>query len=473
MAWPRPKNPRSSAQTGTSPQVTVTPAAAVAPAPGHGQNTGISGASHTVASRADTISGTVVNGRGLRPIRFAHSGLHGAPGAAADNTPRDFDEPPIQDFESPAFDGAAFDTTGFDATSFDAAGAENPPGDDAAPANEGLSGLLGGIRTTEVPADDQPTRDLPPQQQRPSAAPASTVIPVTSGPSGATWNQSITSPPRPVGSVSTDDSQRGSFWITVNGLLRGPAPGDNGQPRKAFRDLPPDTQMRFWRYRLAIMLVVGLVFGIITNWYIGLTLAILAGIIDTVIRSRNAAYYDNGATHPGAQRRTRRQLRRMRRAGYLALDARPIPNSRESIDHLVIGPTGVYAIDSEKWDRRLPVRTLNGKRLYLGPASQKERLEHAVWEASQASEILSTALGTKIEVRPALAIYGPRIPWDIATIRNVDVFTGSSLRKYLKRRGKLREGTRKLTRQEVEAYYAAAVRLLPEVSPTRTVTPVG
>jgi hypothetical protein len=471
MAWPRPKKPRSSAQSGTSPQVTVTPAAAVAPVSGHGQNTGISGASHTVASPAGTIPGTPVNGRGLRPIRFAHSGLLGTPGVPEDNTPRDFNEPPTQDFESPAFDAAAYETTGFNATGFDSPGDENAPADDAAPANEGLSGLLGGIRTTEVPADDQPTRDLAPQ--RPSAAPATTVIPVTSGPSGATWNQSFTAPPRPVGSVDSDDSRRGSFWMMVNGLLRGPAPADNGQPRKAFRDLPPDTQMRFWRYRVAIMLVVGLVFGIITAWYIGLTLAILAGIIDTVIRSRNAPYYDNGASHPGAQRRTRRQLRRMRRAGYLALDGRPIPNSREFIDHLVFGPTGVYAIDSEKWDRRLPVRTLNGKRLYLGPASQKERLEHAVWEASQASELLSNALGTKIDVRPALAIYGPRIPWDIATIRNVDVFTGTALRKYLKRRGKLRDGTRKLTRQEVETYYAAAVRLLPEVATARTVTPVG
>ena len=100
----------------------------------------------------------------------------------------------------------------------------------------------------------------------------------------------------------------------------------------------------------------------------------------------------------------------MRREGYFALDARPIPDSREFIDHLVVGPTGVYAIDSEKWNPKLPIRTLNGKRLYHGPESQKDRLEHAVWEAAQASEILSAALGTEIPVRPALAIYGPKDP---------------------------------------------------------------
>jgi len=448
MAWPRPKNPRSSAQSGTSPQVTVTPATSAAPAVGHGQNTGISGASHTVADSADAIPGTKMNGRALRPIRFAHSGFQGAHGAAEDNAPRDFSEPPTQDLQF--------------------AGPE--PAGDIAPANEGLS-IFGGIPTTEVPDDEAPARDEPDQWQPPSAAPATVIIPVTSGPSGATWNQAFSSPPRPVGAA--EDSSRSSFGMMVNGLLRGPAQGADGQPRKTFRELPPDTQLRFWRYRVVIMVVVGLVFGLLTQWYIGLTLAILAGIIDTIIRSRNAPYYDNGATHPGAKRRTRRQLRWMRRWGYLTLDARPIPNSPEVIDHLVIGPTGVYAIDSEKWDRRLPVRAINNKRLYLGPASQKERLEHAVWEAGQASEILSAALGTKVYVRPALAIYGPRVPWDIATIRDVDVFTGTALRRYLKRRRKMAEGTRRLTRQEVEAYYATAARVLPEVAPARTVTPVG
>jgi len=450
MAWSRLKNPRSSAQPATSSQVTVGPMAAAEPE--HWQNTGISGASHTVANPVADSGDTAppVNGRGPRPIRFAHSGFQGSTPIPGDNAPGDFAETP-----EPAFNGTAI-------------GDESPDPGRTAPANEGLS-ILGGIPTTEVPDDDAPTRDLP-QQQPPSVAPAAAIIPVTSGPSGATWNQRLSQPPQPV--EGADEGQRGSFWMTMNGLLRGPAADDNGQPRKTFRELPPDTQLRFWRYRLLIMLVVGVVFGLLTAWYIGLTLAILAGIIDTIYRARNAAYYDNGATHPGARKRTSRQLRRMRRAGYLALDARPIPNSREVIDHLVIGPTGVYAIDSERWDRRLPVRTLNGKRLYLGPASQKDRLEHAVWEASQASELLSKELGTQVEVRPALAIYGPQIPWDIATIRNVDVFTGTALRKYLKRRSKQREA-RRLSREEVQAYFAAAVRVLPDVSPTRTATPVG
>ena len=168
----------------------------------------------------------------------------------------------------------------------------------------------------------------------------------------------------------------------------------------------------------------------------------------------------------------------MQRAGYLVLDARPIPNSREVIDHLVVGPTGVYAIDSERWHKQVPIRTYNGRQLWHGPENKKARLEHAKWEAQQASQLLSAKLGKDVTVRPALAIYGPQIPWDIAVIRDVDVFNGDRLRKYLKRRSKVRE-TAKLSREDVARIYQAAEAVLPWTVPApdgrgpRQTSPVG
>ena len=220
------------------------------------------------------------------------------------------------------------------------------------------------------------------------------------------------------------------------------------------------------------MIVVGVVFTIVASWQVGLSLAILAGVIDTVYRSRTAADIEAGGSEAAARRRTRRQLSRLRRAGYQALNARPIPNSREVIDHLVIGPTGVYAIDSERWHKRVPIRTYNGKQLWHGPENKKQRLEHAKWEAQQASERLSTAVGFDVPVRAAMAIYGPKIPWDIATIKDVDVFTGTALGKYLKRRGRMRDLPR-LSKEQVQAIYDSASSVLPDVGPARTFTPVG
>jgi hypothetical protein len=453
MAWPRIKNSRSSAQPGTQPhtgvQATITPAADADPPPHSSQNTGVVGTTYAVAESPAQEARSPRHDRSasrrLGPIRYAHSGVD--------------DAAPAEEAEEAASAEAV------------------EPAMPAGPADDGIS-IFGDMATTEVPPESEPTLDFfsphrppaddPAAADREPTAPAGPADPI---PVGGSWNRPVSPSPRPA--EPTAEGKPGPFG-SRGGVRRPAAPARDGQPRVSVRDLPPDVQIRFWRTRAIIMIVVGLLFGILTkNWVIGLTLAILAGIIDTLYRSRNAANYQNGASQAGAQRRTRRQLKRMRRDGYFALDARPIPDSREFIDHLVIGPTGVYAIDSEKWDSKVPVRTLNGKRLYRGPESQKDRLEHAVWEAGQASEILSQALGTEIAVRPALAIYGPRIPWDIATIRNVDVFSGPTLRKYLRRRARQRDGAPKLTREEVRTIYDTAARMLPDVAPTRTVAPVG
>jgi hypothetical protein len=356
----------------------------------------------------------------------------------------------------------------------DEADQSGQPDEPAPVPNEGL-GIFGDVATTEVTDDDEPTRAFarPGHPAEPAAPPpAAGTAPTRVIPIGAAWNQPIAA--QPVAIEEAEDRKPNTFG-RMRGMRRGAQPADDDQPRVSIRDLPPDVQLRFWRLRVTIMVIVGVVFAVLTrSWEISLTVAILAGIVDTVYRSRNAASYRNGGSFPGARRRTSRQVAKMRREGYFVLDARPIPNSREFIDHLVVGPTGVYAIDSEKWDPKLPIRTWNGKKLYHGPESQKDRLEHAVWEAAQASELLSGALGTEITVRPALAIYGPKIPWDIATIRNVDVFTGPALRKYLKRRGRMKDGVIRLTREEVRSIFDTASRVLPDVTASSTsYTPVG
>jgi hypothetical protein len=339
---------------------------------------------------------------------------------------------------------------------------EVPPADFDEPADQGLS-ILGDIPTTLVPSDETPTADLSRVRYD---VPTADVEPV-----GAAWNQPITQPAQAVPAGS--EGHLPSFSQRLGGLVAGPAVDVYGQPRTTIRDLPPDEQMRLWRNRVIIMVVVGVIVTILASWPVGLTIAILAGVADTIYRARTAADMATGGSVLGARKKTRKQLARMRRAGYFSLDARPIPNSRETIDHLVIGPTGVYAIDSEKWHPRLPVRTWNGKKLYHGPDSKKDRLEHAAWEAKQASDILSAALGVEIPVRPAMAVYGPKIPWNVATIREVDVFTGPALRKYLKMRGRMRSGVPRLTREQVRTIYDTASRVLPDVAPSINPAPVG
>lgn len=318
------------------------------------------------------------------------------------------------------------------------------------PQDSGLA-ILRDMATTEVPADE-PDEPAAPQ-------PA--------------LNQPIARPPRPAGEPPR---RPGTYGTGYGGNI--PVAANGGMPRH-IKDLALDQRMRIWRWRALIMIVVGVVFSLLATWPVGLTLAILAGIAHTIYASRTVASIPTGGSPDRAQRSTQRQLARMQRAGYQTLHARPIPDSLEVIDHLVVGPTGVYAIDSEKWHKDLPIRTRNGKQLWHGPESKKPRLEHARWEAQQASERLSAALGRQIAVRPAMAVYGPKVPWDIATIREVDVFSGPGLRKYLRRRERIK-GLPRLTADEVRDIYEAAGAVLPGVAPagpgvapSRTATPVG
>jgi hypothetical protein len=235
-----------------------------------------------------------------------------------------------------------------------------------------------------------------------------------------------------------------------------------GQRRGNLAHLSANPRGRAWQRRALIAIVVGVVFAVVVSWRLGLTLAVVAAIADTIYQSRRGLPGQR-VKMTGAQRHTRRQLAKLARAGYRAMHGNLIPDSEEQIDHLVVGPAGVFAIDSESWDKHLVVRTKNGRQLWHGPFSMKERLEHARWESERAAELLSGVVGSPVTVRPAMAVYGPKIPWDVATIREVDVFSGPRLRKYLRRRAKP-DGQRRLDDAEVERIYRAANQAFPHLN---------
>jgi hypothetical protein len=251
----------------------------------------------------------------------------------------------------------------------------------------------------------------------------------------------------------------------------GPAAPAEGAPhfpvpsRVIMAGLAADPRLPIWIRRAIFSLIVGLGFTFWKDWRVGLTAAVVVAIVDTVYHSKTVALVPAAARVSSAQRRTRRRLYMLRPFGYMAINTRGIPGSDSVIDHLVIGPGGVYAVDSERWDRRLPVRTVAsesaaGALLYHGPYSQKDRLAHARWEAAQAARLLSGELGEEITVRPAMVIYGPTVPWGVTSLRGVDVFAGRRVGKYFRSRKRANQsGT--LGWEEAGAIFAAAERVLP------------
>lgn len=330
--------------------------------------------------------------------------------------------------------------------------------DEAATAEETAAAVAGAEATGPEPAAAEPeSADLPlwdwsPPAESPAPEPPAGEPP-TREPSGG-------EPPAGERSAGRAEPPKPEWKPVVRPAEEAagdPQPGI-GQPRSSLAQLAANPRMRVWELRVVVAVVILGVFWYLVSWKLGLTLAIVAIIADTIYRARKN--YAGKIRLTAAQRRTRRQLTKLGRAGYLAMHARPIPESQDQIDHLVVGPAGVFAIDSENWDKRLAVRTKSGKQLWHGPFSKKDRLQHAQWEAQRAADLLSGAIGKPVIVRPAMAVYGPRIPWDVATIREVDVFSGPRLRKYLRRRARQGE-VRPLTDEEIERIFKAANEAFP------------
>ncbi|TDC64406.1 NERD domain-containing protein [Actinomadura sp. GC306] len=225
-----------------------------------------------------------------------------------------------------------------------------------------------------------------------------------------------------------------------------------------------DPRIRRWLPTAGAAAGAGLIALLLSSWRLGLTVAVLVVIGDTVRRSRKSSSVTAWRKSSAAERRTEKQLKSLQRNGYVVLHARAVPRDDDGvsdgrIDHLVIGPSGVYAIDSEKWDKRLPVRTMSHLKLFHGPFNKKDRLDEARWEAQQASSILAERVGFEVPVQPSVAIYGPSIPWKVMRVRDVDVYAGNRARAYLRRRPRI------LTEGDVELIFEAAQQALPPKYP--------
>jgi hypothetical protein len=256
--------------------------------------------------------------------------------------------------------------------------------------------------------------------------------------------------PTPTEPAAPVEEEHRNFPVTTRAIMAG---------------LAADPRLPIWTRRAVLACLVMLVVTFWQNWRLGLTFAAVVAIVDTIYHSKTVSLIPAAARVSSAQRKTRRRLTVTRTAGYQALHSRAIPDSDSVIDHLVIGPGGVFALDSERWDRRLPIRTVAsdsaaGPVLYHGPFSQKNRLAHARWEAAQAASLLSAELGREVTVRPAMVIYGPTVPWGVARLRGVDVFAGRNVGRYFRSKKRTR-AVGPLDWEDASEIVAAAERVLP------------
>jgi Nuclease-related domain len=121
------------------------------------------------------------------------------------------------------------------------------------------------------------------------------------------------------------------------------------------------------------------------------------------------------------ERRTARLLDRLTRDGYVVLHDLAVPgNTSANVDHLVIGPTGLFVIDTKQWTGS--VHQSPDGLAWHNHYPLERTLETVRWEA----EVISRLLGTRIH--PLLCVHGAHVHGGGLHAQGVAIVAASLLR---------------------------------------------
>jgi Nuclease-related domain len=140
--------------------------------------------------------------------------------------------------------------------------------------------------------------------------------------------------------------------------------------------------------------------------------------------SPDACAWRRGAA---GERRTARLLDPLERQGWVVLHDLAVPGSRANIDHLVIGPGGVFVIDSKQYRSRLQLDPSG--RPWHGRYPLASTLRAVSFEADQAAQVLPDP---GVAVLPVVAVHGAQVPWGKVVIDGVPVLPAKRLPSMLR-----------------------------------------
>ncbi|MCK2212592.1 NERD domain-containing protein [Actinomadura sp. ATCC 31491] len=145
--------------------------------------------------------------------------------------------------------------------------------------------------------------------------------------------------------------------------------------------------------------------------------SVLIGVLVAALVAAGDWYLDWRAFHATAVWRgakhgeaiTARLLRRsLARHGYTVLDGRAV-KGEASIDHLVIGPAGVWVVDNESWSPDTDINVYAG-RLFFGEKYGSKYAQGLVRTAESFGDLLSRETGIPVTISPMLAVHCGLLP---------------------------------------------------------------
>jgi Nuclease-related domain len=183
-------------------------------------------------------------------------------------------------------------------------------------------------------------------------------------------------------------------------------------------------------WRVAATLGVGAAGGVLgsllalrLNLVLGALAAVAAGWGLRFKPSPKATAWRRGAA---GERRTARLLAVLERHGWAVLHDLAVPRSQANIDHLVIGPGGVFVIDSKQYRGRLQLDPTG--RLWHGRYPLAPTLRAVGFEADRAAQVLPDP-GVVV---PIVAVHGAQVPWGKVAMDGVPVLPARRLPSMLR-----------------------------------------
>jgi Nuclease-related domain len=184
-------------------------------------------------------------------------------------------------------------------------------------------------------------------------------------------------------------------------------------------------------WRVAVILGIGAGGGVLGSLLaprLGLVLgglaAVAAGWELRFQPSPDAIAWRRGAA---GERRTAQLLGPLERHGWAILHDLAVPRSQANIDHLVIGPGGVFVIDSKQYRGRLQLDPCG--RLWHGRYPLAPALRTVSFEADQAAQVLPDP---GLAVVPIVAVHGAQVPWGKIVVDGVPVVSARRLPSMLR-----------------------------------------
>lgn len=204
----------------------------------------------------------------------------------------------------------------------------------------------------------------------------------------------------------------------------------------------------------AVVAIVGLVVLLAVSplWGGVVLLFDLALVMSALLSTPNSiSAWQTGAE---GEVRTGRLLEPLEREGFRIIHDRKIPGSRANIDHIVIGPPGIFVIETKSLAGSLQIR---GNDIFVGGRRKTGMIDEVKREALAVESALAEELAAHgWTVTPVICVHRADLPWFRSEVAGVRIMSGKDLVK------RLRTADRVLSPADVERLAAlAAARLRP------------